>query len=91
MDYRVVELFKKLPIEYKINEIGNKSILREILKKYKKTYIFEDKKMGFASDIQVFFNNVDNKKMSRDYIEKFNMIEFKAYQRKAFEIIQRKN
>lgn len=88
MDYRVVELFKKLPIEYKINEIGNKSILREILKKYKKTYIFEDKqKMGFASDIPSFFNNIDNKKMSRDYIEKFNMIEFKAHQRKALEII----
>ena len=77
MDYRVVELFKKLPIDYKINKIGNKAILREILKKYNKTYIYEDKqKMGFASDIPRFFNNIENKKLSKNYIEKFNMKEF---------------
>jgi asparagine synthase (glutamine-hydrolysing) len=88
MDYRVVELFKKLPIEYKINKIGNKAILREILKKYKKTYIYEDKKkMGFSSDLKLFFNNYDNKKNLKHYIEKFDMKEFESQKDKALELI----
>lgn len=81
MDYRVVELFKKLPIEYKLNSIGNKAVLREILKKYDKKFIYEDKeKLGFSSDLPKFFNNEDNKITAKKYIEKFNMDKF--YQQK---------
>lgn len=90
MDYRIVELFKKLPLEYKINSIGNKSILREILKKYNKTYIYEDKeKMGFASDIPKFFNIPQNKQMARTYIENFTMTEFEEQKKKALEEISK--
>jgi asparagine synthase (glutamine-hydrolysing) len=88
MDYRIVELFKKLPSEYKINKIGNKAVLREILKKYKKTYIYEDKKkMGFSSDLNTFFNDYDNKKNSKHYIEKFDMKEFDSQKNKALKLI----
>ena len=88
MDYRVVELFKKLPIEYKINSIGNKAILREILKKYNKTYIYEDKeKMGFASDVPKFFNVEENKEKAKKYIEEFDMAEFDHQKNKALESI----
>lgn len=90
MDYRIVELFKKLPIEYKINSIGNKSILREILKKYNKTCIYKDKeKMGFASDIPKFFNVYENKKRAKEYIEDFDMIDFKKQKEKALEKISK--
>ncbi len=44
LDYRIVEYTRALPIEYKINKIGNKAILREILKKYNKDYIYKNKK-----------------------------------------------
>ena len=88
MDYRVVELFKKLPIEYKINSIGNKAILREILKKYNKTYIYEDKeKMGFASDVPKFFNDEENKEKAKQFIEEFDMAEFDHQKNKALESI----
>jgi len=88
MDYRVVELFKKLPIEYKINSIGNKAILREILKKYNKTYIYKDKeKMGFASDLPKFFNIKENKEKAKQYIEEFDMAEFDHQKNKALESI----
>lgn len=88
MDYRVVELFKKLPIEYKVNSIGNKAILREILKKYNKTYIYEDKeKMGFASDIPKFFNIKKNKEKAKQYIEDFNMSEFEHQKNNALKSV----
>ena len=90
MDYRIVEVFKKLPLEYKISEIGSKAVLREILKKYKKTYIYEDKqKMGFASDIPNFFNNKDNKKIAQSYIESFNMKDFNERKKIALNTIKK--
>lgn len=91
MDYRVVELFKKLPVHFKINKIGNKAILREILKKYNKTFIYEDKqKMGFASDIPLFFNNTKNKKLSKNYIEQFDIKEFISHKEEALKVIDKK-
>ncbi len=58
MDYRLVEFFKELPKKYKVSSLGNKSILREILKKYGKSFIYEDKiKLGFASDVDRFFSD----------------------------------
>lgn len=50
LDYRVVEFARALPLEYKINRIGNKAILREILKKYKTDFIYKNKiKRGFTT------------------------------------------
>lgn len=74
MDYRVVEFLKDLPLKYKFSEIGNKAILREILKKYKKEYIYKNKKkIGFGLDIKKYnisgFSNW--KKDSIDYINKY--------------------
>jgi asparagine synthase (glutamine-hydrolysing) len=88
MDYRVVELFKKLPIEYKVNSIGNKAVLREILKKYNKSYIYNDKeKMGFASDVPKFFNVEENKEKAKQYIEEFDMAEFDYQKNQALKSI----
>ncbi len=90
MDYRLVEVFKKLPLQYKINKIGNKAILREILKKYNKSYIFENKKkMGFSSDLVKFFNDSQNKAVAKEYIEKFNLNDFLKERDAAMEIIQK--
>lgn len=50
LDYRVLEFLLKLPIEYKINKIGSKAILREILKKYKIDFVYKNKiKRGFTT------------------------------------------
>ena len=77
MDYRLVELFKKLPNNLIINEIGNKSVLREILKKYKKEFIYEDKrKMGFSMDAEKILLNEKFKKDSSEVIEKYNLHQF---------------
>jgi asparagine synthetase B (glutamine-hydrolysing) len=90
MDYRIVEVFKKLPLEYKVSNIGNKAILREILKRYNKRYIYEDKeKMGFASDIPKFFNNIENKEIAKRYIESFDMSIFSSHQKSASEVINK--
>lgn len=52
MDYRVVEFIRKMPMRDKLNAIGTKAILREILKKYNKDHIYQTKqKMGFAADV----------------------------------------
>jgi|APSaa5957512535_1039671.scaffolds.fasta_scaffold20981_2 asparagine synthase (glutamine-hydrolysing) len=60
MDYRIVEVMKALPIEYKISKIGNKAILREILKKHGKEVIYKDQaKMGFSANLPEMFNSSD--------------------------------
>lgn len=57
LDYRVVEFCKKLPLKYKVNNLGNKAILREILLKYKKDYIVDNKiKQGYLSSEVNFLN-----------------------------------
>jgi len=59
LDYRFVEFGKDLPLNLKINKLGNKSILREILKKYGHEEIYLNKeKMGFASDLPEVFKDV---------------------------------
>ena len=56
MDFRLVEFSRKMPLEYKVDKIGSKAILREILKKYNKDYIYKDqRKLGFSSDIYSFY------------------------------------
>ena len=78
MDYRLIEVFRELPDKYKVSSLGTKSILREILRKYDKQYIYSDKqKMGFASDIPEFYNSRNNKQEALKLIETFDMREHK--------------
>ncbi|MBU3546732.1 asparagine synthase (glutamine-hydrolyzing) [Polynucleobacter sp. MWH-Jannik1A5] len=52
LDYRVVEFGLSLGPNQLVNPIGNKAILREILKKYNNSFIYEYKaKHGFSSDL----------------------------------------
>ncbi len=66
LDYRIVEFALNLPLEYKVNRIGYKAILREILKKYKIDFIYKNNiKQGFTtSDKEVI-------KDQKDYLLQF--------------------
>ncbi len=59
LDYRIVEFTRKLPLQYKINKYGNKAILRAILRKYKKEFIYnnEVKQPFLASEFDFIKNN----------------------------------
>lgn len=71
LDYRVVEFVKKMPIGFKISNIGSKSILRNILKKYNKSKIYEDSsKMGFALDLRDFYGNHETRQFLIEKVEK---------------------
>ena len=54
MDYRFVEFIRKLPSKEKVNKIGNKAILREILLKYKNYDIALNRKK--INEIDVVYN-----------------------------------
>lgn len=70
MDYRVIEFAQQLTPNDLITPLGNKSILRRILKKYNKNFIFEDKvKLGFSSDLPSFFSVKDTKDFFKKKIE----------------------
>lgn len=74
LDYRVVEFLLKLPLEYQINKIGNKAILREILKKYKIDFVYKNKvKTGFTTSESQIIN--ENKEFFLKYYddERFNL------------------
>ena len=63
MDFRFVEFARELPSKQKVNKLGNKAILREILKRYGHEEIYLNKeKMGFASDLPEIFRDVSIKK-----------------------------
>ncbi len=51
LDHRVVEFAWKLPLSFKLNGKMGKSILRQVLKKYLPTELFDRPKMGFAVPI----------------------------------------
>jgi len=73
MDFRIVEFCRLLPLKFKVNSLGNKAILREILKKYNKDYIYKNKiKTGFASDLIKLLNNSLIKNMLKKYINEFS-------------------
>lgn len=58
MDFRFVEFARNLPLKYKVNRLGSKAVLREILKKYGHEEIYSNKeKMGFASDLPEIFRD----------------------------------
>ena len=57
----------------KVNKIGNKAILREILLKYKNYDIaLNRKKMGFSSDLSRFLNQKDVLKFISDLVYSFD-------------------
>ncbi len=92
MDYRVVELIKALPFKYKVSSLGSKSILRNILRKYNKDYIYSDKKkMGFAADLPSFYNEPENKLFFSKYVNKFNLDGYDEIKRRAQQNIKNTN
>lgn len=94
MDYRVVEFCRHLPMEYKVNKLGNKAILREILRKYGKDDIYKRKiKMGFASDVPDFYNTIKNRNEIIKIVEnnsdkKYRQIKDKALNVLSFKKVQ---
>jgi len=71
LDYRVVETAKAMPLNSKCNRLGSKAVLREILKKYGKSYIYEEKcKMGFASNVPAFMNKKENRAVFIEYVKR---------------------
>jgi asparagine synthase (glutamine-hydrolysing) len=78
LDYRVVEFLRRLPIKYKINSLGSKAILKEILKKYGNSFVYKSsKKIGFGSDLKNFFEV--NKKQIKKIILKSDLANKKKY------------
>lgn len=69
MDYRVVEYLRRVPVSSKVNKIGSKAILREIIKKYNKEYVYQNKtKLGFMSSELDFVNNGINYQKMLPYL-----------------------
>tara|TARA_B100001057_G_scaffold498829_1_gene607264 strand:- start:1288 stop:3030 length:1743 start_codon:yes stop_codon:yes gene_type:complete len=87
MDYRFVEFTRKLPVKIKVSEIGSKSILRELLKKYGNDDIYLNKnKMGFASDLPAIFNDKDFKKFILKLVREFDFENFLTIKNKALSL-----
>lgn len=86
MDYRVVEFFKKMPLDYKVAPIGSKAILREIIKQYGKDYIYQDKrKIGFGVDIVKLMNYPANRRFFAKWVSKFNLNDHEDLKKEALE------
>jgi asparagine synthase (glutamine-hydrolysing) len=84
MDFRIVEFTRALPLHLKVNSIGSKAILRELLKKYKKSYVFEKKqKLGFGSDLMNFFADPVIHKQFQQSIESSQLRNFTNLRRRA--------
>lgn len=90
LDYRVVEYLRALPIEYKVGPVGSKAIIREVLKKYGKDYLYKTHvKMGFASDLPRLFKDQGVRSKFADYINCFNFEGFGEIKAKALANIQK--
>lgn len=96
LDYRIVEFLRNLPIEYKVNAIGNKAILRNILLKYNKDYIVQNKvKQGYLSSEIEFMNQNSEVLLSYlgDDIDKYDVKDWRdknisyGYDTKLYRII----
>jgi asparagine synthase (glutamine-hydrolysing) len=89
MDYRFVEFARKLPVHAKVSEIGNKALLREILKKYGKEAIYGNKKkMGFASDLPAIFRDKDFSNYIQGLVQKFNLDKYDKQRKRASAALQ---
>lgn len=92
MDFRIVEFLRKTPLKYKVNNIGSKALLREILKKYSKDYIYKNKpKMGFASDVPKFYNNPVNKPQILELVNGFNDTNYSYFKDIAVNNLKKNN
>jgi len=92
MDYRIVEFFSKMPLRYKVSELGSKAILRQILRKYNKEFLYKNKaKIGFACDLHAFFEVKENKEYMRGKIVKFNLKRYNWLKKKALQNIAKDN
>lgn len=88
MDFRFVEFAKNLPTNMKISKIGNKSILREILKKYGHHSIYSNKsKMGFSSDIPELFKNNEFLEYITDLVENFSFENYSIKKKDCLKIL----
>lgn len=89
MDYRIVEFFKKMPLGYKVNAMGSKAILRDILKNYKKDFLYKDKsKMGFSLDEPRFYNHPKNREFITTIIKSAELAEFPQLKANALMNVQ---
>ena len=85
MDYNFVEFARKLPIEMKVSEIGSKSLLRELLKKYGNEEIYLNKqKIGFSSDIPSLFKDNDFKNFINKLVEEFDLKSHQSLKDKVY-------
>lgn len=90
MDYRVVEFIRALPLSYKVNEIGSKAILREILKKYGHADIYQNRaKMGFASDIPALLNEPATRAVLTRAVTQFNHPAWTTEKNRAQNLLQK--
>jgi asparagine synthase (glutamine-hydrolysing) len=85
MDYRLVEFARGMPMHKKVSPIGNKAILREILKKYGHHEIYTNKKkMGFASEITEMFKDEKILRFFQEMVEEFPFSKYDNIKEKAF-------
>lgn len=88
MDYRVVEFFNQMPLEYKVSSIGNKAILREILCKHGMDFIYKDKrKIGFSSDLATFYSDQKNISEAIKIAESFNVKDYLTEKKSSLETL----
>ena len=57
LDHKVVELATSIPVQYKINNSGQKLIFKETVKNYLPNEIFSHKKQGFSLPLSVWFKD----------------------------------
>jgi len=90
MDYRVVEFLRRMPLEYKVSELGSKAILREILKKYGHPEIYQNKsKMGFASDLPALFKSQSVRSVFTEAIDDFSIAGYEQQKAQAESTMQK--
>jgi asparagine synthase (glutamine-hydrolysing) len=89
LDYRVVELLRSLPMAQKVSAIGSKALLREILKRHRKDFLYRRKtKMGFAADIPAFFRFERNREFMRRAVESYDVPRYRSLSKRALTALQ---
>jgi hypothetical protein len=67
-------------------------MLRQILRKYNKDYIYKDKKkMGFAYDLPAFFTSQKNRDYMRERILAFDMDGYSGLKERALSDVTKKH
>ena len=70
LDYRIVEFSRSMPDHFLFNSIGTKSILRMILRKYNKQFVYDNKrKLGFSIDLRSLLKNTKSKNDLMQFFE----------------------